>query len=32
MAWCLEKLMKVPLISLAQVRILREGVTEPMAK
>jgi NADH dehydrogenase len=29
MAWGLEKLMKVPLISLAQVRILREGVTEP---
>jgi hypothetical protein len=29
MAWCFEKSMIIPLISLAQVRILAEGVTDP---
>ena len=28
-AWCLERCMKVPLISLAQVRMMVEGVAEP---
>lgn len=30
LAWLLERLMTVPLLSLAQVRILREGVVEPV--
>ena len=29
MGWCVERLMRVPLISLAQVRMLAEGMTEP---
>ncbi len=30
LAWCFEKAMTVPLISRAQVRILAEGLTEPL--
>jgi NADH dehydrogenase len=29
LAWCLEKIMKEPLTSLAQVRMLSEGISEP---
>ncbi|HEX7251273.1 MAG TPA: NAD(P)H-binding protein [Thermoanaerobaculia bacterium] len=29
LAWLLEKVMQIPLVSLAQVRILSEGITEP---
>ena len=29
-AWCFERAMTVPLVSLAQVRILSEGITEPI--
>jgi NADH dehydrogenase len=29
-AWCFERLMTVPLVSLAQVRILSEGIVEPL--
>ena len=29
MAWCFERIMKTPLTSTAQIRILAEGVTEP---
>jgi uncharacterized protein YbjT (DUF2867 family) len=31
LGWCLERLMKVPMVSLAQVRILSEGLAEPSA-
>lgn len=30
LAWCLERVMTIPLVSLAQVRILSEGIVEPM--
>jgi NADH dehydrogenase len=30
LGWCLERIMKVPLVSLAQVRILSEGLAEPL--
>ncbi|MCI0486669.1 MAG: NAD(P)H-binding protein [Blastocatellia bacterium] len=29
-AWCFERTMTIPLVSLAQVRILSEGIAEPM--
>lgn len=29
LAWCFERTMRIPLVSLAQVRILSEGLTEP---
>jgi len=29
LAWCLERVMTIPMVSLAQVRILSEGITEP---
>lgn len=29
LGWCLERVMKVPMVSIAQVRILSEGLTEP---
>jgi len=29
LGWCLERLMKVPMVSVAQVRMLREGLAEP---
>ncbi|HEV2491997.1 MAG TPA: NAD(P)H-binding protein [Terriglobia bacterium] len=29
LAWCFERTMKIPLVALAQVRILAEGVVEP---
>jgi nucleoside-diphosphate-sugar epimerase len=29
-AWCVERLMKVPLVSVAQVRILSEGIVSPV--
>jgi len=32
LAWVLERLMTVPLVSLAQVRILSEGMTEPVSE
>lgn len=31
LAWCLERVMTIPLVSLAQVRILSEGLVEPAA-
>ena len=31
LAWCLERIMTIPMVSLAQVRILSEGITEPPA-
>jgi len=31
LGWCLEWIMKVPLVSVAQVRILSEGLAEPFA-
>jgi uncharacterized protein YbjT (DUF2867 family) len=30
LAWCFERVMRIPLVSLAQVRILAEGVVEPL--
>jgi uncharacterized protein YbjT (DUF2867 family) len=30
LGWCLERLMKTPLVSIAQVRILSEGIVEPL--
>ena len=30
LAWCLEGVMQVPLVSIAQVRILAEGIVEPL--
>ena len=30
LAWCAERMMTVPLVSLAQVRILSEGIVEPL--
>ena len=30
LAWCFEKTMKIPLVSVAQVRILSEGIVEPL--
>jgi len=29
LGWCLEKIMRVPMVSVAQVRILSEGLAEP---
>lgn len=29
LGWCLERVMPIPMVSLAQVRILSEGITEP---
>lgn len=29
LAWCFEQIMTIPLVSLAQVRILSEGITDP---
>lgn len=29
-AWCMERVMKTPMVSMAQVRILSEGVVEPL--
>jgi hypothetical protein len=29
LAWCVERIMSVPLVSIAQVRILTEGLAEP---
>jgi NADH dehydrogenase len=30
LAWCFERLMTIPLVSLAQVRILSEGIVDPL--
>ena len=30
LAWCLERVMKIPLVSLAQLHILSEGIVEPL--
>jgi hypothetical protein len=30
LAWCFERVMKIPLVSVAQVRILAEGLVEPL--
>lgn len=30
LGWCLERVMKTPLVSIAQVRILSEGIVEPL--
>jgi hypothetical protein len=30
LAWCWERTMRVPLVSAAQVRILSEGIVEPL--
>jgi NADH dehydrogenase len=29
LAWCIERLMVIPLVSIAQVRILSEGIVQP---
>lgn len=31
-AWCMERLMTIPLVSIAQVRILSEGVADPLPR
>ena len=31
LGWCVERIMKVPLVSLAQVRMLSEGLAEPLS-